>query len=472
MSSTNSLRSESLTTSSDNPISLSNGSTLGWKRGLVVVLLCGFASLVPIYYWNEAEAPKSYLTHIIEKENLVVSVTEQGTLESSNNTEVKCKVRGFNTVTWVVEVGTEVNEGDELVRLDTKIIEESVSLQKTNRDSARAELERTKADVAKSQITRDAYEAKEGRYDTQWQALNNSKTLAEKRLATATKVLDRTEKLYSRGYINKFELEQDRFQATQRRLELQVIVKQIEVLENYTKKMRMATLNGNLLANKSKKQADEAGLEMDTIRLERAKEELLNCVIRAPRSGLVIYPSSAEWKETPDITEGATVRKDQILLLMPDLKKMQVKVGIHESVVHRISSGSEAVVRLTEQEVYAEVSSVATVTKPAGWWTGNVVKYDTIIELPDGKGLKPGMSADVEIIIARYSNVITIPVAAVLQTEEGNFCWVLTAGKPKRRLIELGDSNELFIVVNAGLQEGEEVILNPLAHIDDAPSTV
>ena len=82
------------------------------------------------------------------------------------------------------------------------------------------------------------------------------------------------------------------------------------------------------------------------------------------------------------------------------------------------------------------------------------------------------MCADVEIIIARYSNVITIPVAAVLQTEEGNFCWVLTAGKPKRRLIELGDSNELFIVVNAGLQEGEEVILNPLAHIDDAPSTV
>ena len=284
--------------------------------------------------------------------------------------------------------------------------------------------------------------------------------------------MDRTEKLYSRGYINKFELEQDRFQATQRRLELQVIVKQIEVLENYTKKMQMATLNGNLLANKSKKQADEAGLEMDTIRLERAKEELLNCVIRAPRSGLVIYPSSAEWKETPDITEGATVRKDQILLLMPDLKKMQVKVGIHESVVHRISSGSEAVVRLTEQEVYAKVSSVATVTKPAGWWTGNVVKYDTIIELPDGKGLKPGMSADVEIIIARYSNVLTIPVAAVLQTEEGNFCWVLTAGKPKRRLIELGDSNELFIVVNAGLQEGEEVILNPLAHIDDAPSTV
>ena len=45
---------------------------------------------------------------------------------------------------------------------------------------------------------------------------------------------------------------------------------------------------------------------------------------------MVIYPSAAAHKTTPDITEGATVRKDQVLLLMPDLDKMQVKVGIHE----------------------------------------------------------------------------------------------------------------------------------------------
>ena len=54
------------------------------------------------------------LTHTVRPGKLVVSVTEQGTLESSNNTEITCKVRGFNTVTWVIPSGSVVQPGDEL----------------------------------------------------------------------------------------------------------------------------------------------------------------------------------------------------------------------------------------------------------------------------------------------------------------------------------------------------------------------
>ena len=84
------------------------------------------------------------------------------------------------------------------------------------------------------------------------------------------------------------------------------------------------------------------------------------------------------------------------------------------------------------------MESIASVTSPAGWWTGNQVKYDTIIQLPSEEGLRPGMSAEVEIIIARHENVLTIPVAAVLETENaaqhdtdldgfGNLCQRLVA---------------------------------------------
>ena len=81
----------------------------------------------------------------------------------------------------------------------------------------------------------------------------------------------------------------------------------------------METLNGNLTASESKLAADQAGLAMEIKRRDRAEQELQDCVIRAQKSGLVIYPSAASWKTTPDITDGATVRKDQVLLLMPDL---------------------------------------------------------------------------------------------------------------------------------------------------------
>jgi len=82
--------------------------------------------------------------------------------------------------------------------------------------------------------------------------------------------------------------------------------------------------------------------------------------------------------------------------------------------------------------------------------------------------LKPGMSAEVEVVIAVHKDVLKIPVAAVVETDEGDFCWVKTAEGTVRRLLKLGDSNDIFVVVKGGLKEGDEVALNPTAFIDEA----
>ncbi len=406
------------------------------------------------------------LTHTIARGDLLVTVTEQGTLESSANTEIKCEVRGFSTVTWVIEPGSIVAPGDELVRLDTKIIEEEVSLTKTNVYNATATLEESKANVAKAEIAIDAY--KEGRFRAQLQLLEKELEAKKRNLRTAQKMLERSEDLFRQGYITNLEVDGNAFTLTQAELELKVKETEINVLKEFTQQMELETLQGNLTASRSKLAADEAGLAMELKRKNRAEEELVACVIKAEKDGLVIYPSAAAWKRTPDITEGATVRKDQVLLLMPDLSKMQVKVGIHESIIDRVKPGLNARVTLPDRTLDAKVSSVASVTKPAGWWTGNVVKYDTLIELPTNEGLKPGMSAEVEVILRVHKNVLTVPVAAVLATEEGDFCWVQTATGTTRRLLRLGDSNDVFIVVEAGLKAGEQVVLNPVAVLEQA----
>lgn len=442
------------------------------KRGLLAIAAVAVVAIVATFIPGAMSDRESgpTLTHTIARGDLVVSVTEQGTLESSNNTELKCKVRGWSLVTWVIEDGTEVKAGDELVKLDTKRIEDAISLQTTNTHTARATFERSKADVARAEISIPAY--LEGSYRTQLKSLERGLKIAETNLLTARKMLDHTRTMFKRGYVTDLEVEGNAFTVTQAELELKVVQTEIDVLNKYTKKMQMETLNGNLIANKSKLEADKAGLAMDKGRLDRAKDELENCVIKAERSGLVIYPSAAAWKETPDIAEGVNVRKDQVLLLMPDLSKMQVKVGIHESIVDRIKPGQAARITLPDKTLDGKVSSVASVTRPAGWWNGNVVKYDTIIELPSVDGLKPGMSAEVQIIMDRYADVLTIPVAAVVETVEGDFCWVKTAEGTKRRSLKLGDTDDSFIVVKAGLKEGEEVILNPLAFIEEVQNEV
>ena len=443
-----------------------------WKRSLVtiggVAVVAIGATFIPGAVSERESGPK--LTHTITRGDLLVTVTEQGMLESSNNAEIKCKVRGYNTVIWVIEGGTEVEAGDELVRLDTKRIEDAISLQTTNAWTAKATLERSLADVATAELAIPAY--LEGSYRTQLKLLEKGLKIAETNLSTSQKMLAHTQKMFKRGYVTELEVQGNALTVTQAQLELEVIKTEIDILEEYTKKMRMETLNGNLKAARSKLLADKAGLAMDEGRRDLVLKELEYCVIKAERSGLVIYPSAAEWKDTPDITEGATVRKDQVLLLMPDLSDMQVKVGIHESIVDRIKPGLAARITLPDKTIDGEVFSVASVTRPAGWWTGNVVKYDTIIKLPSAEGLKPGMSAEIEVILDRHTDVLTIPVAAVLETVNGDFCWVETAEGAKRRSLKLGDTDDSFIVVKAGLKEGDKVVLNPLAFIDQAQSEV
>jgi len=443
-----------------------------WKRGLLAMAVIGVLATAAALIRGATSARKSgpKLTYTIARGDLVVTVTEQGTLESSNNTEIKCKVRGYSTVIWVLKGGAEVKPGDVLVRLDTKQIEDAVSLQTTNAHTARATLEQSKAVVAKAEIAIEEY--LKGRYLAQLQVLEMRKAVAERNLRTAEKMLEYSQGLFKRGFVTELEVQGNTFTVTRANLELQVVQTEIRVLEQYTRKMEMETLNGNLTAAKSKLEADKVGLAMDERRRDLALEELKQCVVKAERSGLVIYPSAAQWKQVPDITEGATVLKDQVLLLMPDLSKMQVKVGIHESIVERVKPGLTARVTLPEQTLEGKVSSVASVTRPAGWWTGNVVKYDTIVALPPVEGLKPGMSAEVEVILDRHTDVLTIPVAAVVQTEEEDFCWVKTAEGQQRRSLRLGDSNDQFIVVGAGVKEGDEVVLNPLAFLEEAQSEV
>jgi multidrug efflux pump subunit AcrA (membrane-fusion protein) len=115
-----------------------------------------------------------------------------------------------------------------------------------------------------------------------------------------------------------------------------------------------------------------------------------------------------------------------------------------------------------------DISYVASVTKPAGWWTGNVVKYDTIVELPEVEGQKPGMTVEVEVVMARHKDVLLVPTTAVLETAKGHVCWVRQGDSTTRRPLKLGDSSDMFIQVEAGLAEGDEVILDPLANVEEA----
>ena len=400
-----------------------------------------------------------HLTHVVEKRLLEVTISEQGTVQSSDNTEVKCRVRGFSTVTYIIEAGTEVKKGDVLVKLDTKRVEDAISKHTTESHTARATLEESIANLKQCLLAEDAY--LKGEYKTRLQKLERQLKVARTNLETAETHLANTRSMFNQGYVTLLEVESNEFTVRRAKLDLEVVETDMAVLDKYTRTMRLETIWGSLAAAKSKQQADEAGLAMDEGRRDRALKELEHCVIKATKPGLVIYPSSAAWKDTPDVTVGAGVRRDQTLLLMPDLSKMQVKVGIHESMVSRVHIGMRAKVKLANATMNGTVSSVASVAEPAGWWTGNVVKYDVIVDVPPMEELKPGMTAEVDLLLASYEDAVTIPVTSVTEVDGSFFCWIKRGDSFVRKSILIGDGNEVFLVVKSGLNVGDEVALLP-----------
>ncbi|MHC4355000.1 MAG: efflux RND transporter periplasmic adaptor subunit, partial [Planctomycetota bacterium] len=324
--------------------------------------------------------------------------------------------------------------------------------------------ERSRADVARAELAVSEY--LEGRYPSELMRLQKDLAIAQSNLTTSKNMLAHAEMMAERGYVSQLEFEEKKFAVTQSELNVEVKKTEIGALKEFAKKMQLETLSGNLNSSKARHAGDKERVRLLAAQVDLALADIAHCTVKAERSGVVTYPSGKPWEHVPEIEEGATVYMGQTMLLMPDLAQMQVKVGIRETFIDRMKPGLKARVSLPDRMLEGEVSTVASVTGPAGWWNGNTVRYDTVVKLPSVPGLGPGMSAEVEVILDRHADVLTIPVAAVVETTEGNFCWVKTGDRVKRRSLKLGDTNNVFTVVEAGLKEGDEVVLNPFAFED------
>ena len=433
---------------------------LWFKRILIASVLIAIAASAVVLLSRALSSSETgpRLLHTITRGELRVTVTAQGTLESSKNVEIKNKVRGNNAVLWVIESGSNVKPGDELIRINSLFLEEQIDERTKYAHWSRSAAEGSKARLKSQELKVQEYE--QGTYIAELMELEKELVVSEAKLNSDKNILNHSKLMSKSGYLSQLEVEEKSFAVSQAELQVDLNRTKLNVLKEFTKREQLQTFKGRFTSTKATHEANVERAMADASRRDRALEELPYCVVVADRAGFVIHPDAAEWKTAP-IEEGSMVHKDQVLLLMPDLSKMQVKLGVHESIVDRMKEGLTARVSIPNKTLAGTVSSVASVARPASWINGNAVKYDTLIKLPPIDRLMPGMSAEVEILIASYKNVLTIPVASVVESDDEFYCWVQTDLGVKRRSIKLGDSNDVFTIVEAGLNEGDQVLLNP-----------
>ena len=104
---------------------------------------------------------------------------------------------------------------------------------------------------------------------------------------------------------------------------------------------------------------------------------------------------------------------------------MQVKVTVHETKIDQVQLGMRANIRVLDRQLRGHVIAIANQAEQTSFFAADVKEYATTVKV-DGEpdALKPGMTAEVEILIGNLTDVVSLPVVAVLEHGGKFYSWV------------------------------------------------
>src|SRR3972149_6520067 len=214
-------------------------------------------------------------------------------------------------------------------------------------------------------------------------------------------------------------------------------------------------------------QADLNKAEADA---EIAKANLDNTTIRSPIDGIVI---SRKINISQIVTSGQS--SSPLFLIAEDLSRMKLDAHVSEADIGKAKN---------EQEAEFSVDAYPNKTFKGKVWqiqnkpiaTNNVITYDVVILIDNNDlKLKPGMTAEVKILLAKKKDVLRVPTAVLrfipppyalvdegsIELNNTSVAWVpLKNGRLKAVSINPGVSDEAFTeILDGNLGEGEKVIV-------------
>jgi HlyD family secretion protein len=114
------------------------------------------------------------------------------------------------------------------------------------------------------------------------------------------------------------------------------------------------------------------------------------------------------------------------------------------------------------------VTDVAPLPDSANFFSSDIKVYTTKIQIDRPlPGLKPGMTAQVEILVDRKADVLTVPVLAVLQFHGKDHLSRRMNDRFVQTEVELGVSNEAYVEILKGANEGDVVAMSPMSLMTD-----
>ena len=395
------------------------------KAMVVVLVLVGAAGVLgAVRYSNR---PPAIPTFEVKRSEFIDSVQFRGEVKAMKSVTISAPAEaGDLQVVKIVADGTQVKQGDVIVEFDKTKTEQDLAQNRSTLKSAQAEIEQARAQARLTE-EEDVTAVMKARFDFESAKLDASKQEIVSQI--------------------------DGAEAKLKVADAEQMLHQVEEKLKADRAVDKATIE-------SKIQASEKAA-YDVQRTERALAEM---TLLAPSSGTIsLVPlwhpgGEAPFKPGDRAWPGAPIAE------LPDASSLRVSARADETERGRlalketVNAQLDAIPDRQFTGQIEQISTIATMDFSAGWPFPRNFDLEIALDQADAR-LKPGMTAQLTVVVDRVPDALTIPVQASFQKSGQTVAYVWEGSKFEERVIEIGRRNRDRVLVANGLRPGDRVAL-------------
>jgi RND family efflux transporter MFP subunit len=466
---------------------------------IVALVLVVRTFILPLFQVDTTDLP---VTGTATMADLHVTVSERGELEAIDAVNVQCELEGGGKLVHIVPEGTVVKKGEVVAQLDPDALTKLLNEQRVKLQAAEGKVltcqseviqarskegtENAKADktLKLARIALKKYTDPQGEYTKEVEKLKGAREEAKKNLQDAQAQLQFAKEQLKKGFGEVNTVTSLELAVQQNQNRLNSATAELRVLEIFTREENETKLKFEAddaerevvrTREAQKSLVEKAENELETAKstrdieketLERIQKQIDRCTIKAPSDGIVLYSNRRWYGDSGQIRPGSPLEFQQPIFSLPNFSKMRVKMRVHESQIKKVQLEQKAELKLeavANRVLRGTVTKIGELAQNDGYWGSRIKAYETLInldEVPTDAGLKPGMSAEVKILVRRVPDALVVPVSAVAEIEGQKVVYAVASGMVQRRPVEIGDENEQFVQILSGLSMGEAVALD------------
>lgn len=253
------------------------------------------------------------------------------------------------------------------------------------------------------------------------------------------------------------------------RLQLSAAQDQLDSAEEGTTTVDQQTGTSTTTVSSSQVASAEAQVVQAQATLDDAEAALEATTLRAPISGTVLQVngkvgssagSTSSSSGSGAAAQGSTSSSSSSdLVLIANLKALQVSVSVPESDIGALKVGQKATVTFPAVDG-AEATGTITSIDPVATTSNSVVTYGVVVRLSGvPSSVRLGQSASVTVTTDSATGVLVVPSTAVTTSGDRSTVTVLADGQQSRQTVTLGVVGDTWTEVASGLSAGQQVVL-------------